>query len=119
MRHAQNGSQLENQPFVANSNMSALETLAEVSRQQLDSSGQYVPATENLRKRRRSSGLGEGITQQYSASNFLDDDHQNQQHGPQDSEDDAREFEVTMKWQELTRSISQAESITQSSFFPE
>lgn len=41
--------------------MSALETLAEVSRQQLDSNGQYVQITQNPKKRKR--GIGQKDTE--------------------------------------------------------
>lgn len=44
--------ELANQ-FTANYNMSALETLAEVSRLRLDANGEYVPTNVNPRKRKR------------------------------------------------------------------
>lgn len=46
--------ELANQ-FTANYNMSALETLAEVSRLRLDANGEYVPTNVNPRKRKRNT----------------------------------------------------------------
>lgn len=53
--------------------MSALETLAEVSRQQLDHNGDYVPDQANSRKRRRSSALIEANNMAMSPSMFFNE----------------------------------------------
>jgi len=57
--------------FASSYQMSALETLAEVSRQQLDHNGDYVQAHENPRKRRRSSVGGEANNGPMSPSMFF------------------------------------------------
>lgn len=63
--------QPEDASFSASYPMSALETLAEVSRQQLDHNGEYVSVQGNSRKRRRSSAAGEASNQAMSPSIFF------------------------------------------------